>query len=240
VAAGGALTGVVQGFAEQDHTHSVSATGTVAAATTSTDGAHTHNWGGWWSNDDSRDYASGAGNGDGNGNTISDGAFWWGGNPGTTGNPNSQYFVGTSSTNGNHSHGGNTGNVNATSMWIPYDDNTGSDASPSGFGNSNATLCGSGWNGVYTAGNFLGRLSDGCLQHTHTIAADGDHAHNFYLWAHRHWLKQRATTSAGAHSHTIPSQSISVSGATGAVSGANVAAETRPTNVAVVFWRRTN
>jgi hypothetical protein len=241
VAAGGALTGIEEADALQDHTHPFSTSITVGPFTTSTDGAHTHNWGGWWSNDDSRDYTTTNGNADGNGNTISDAYFWWGGNPATTGNANSAYFTLTSANAGSHNHGGSATTVNSsTGMWIPYDDNLSSDAQNSGFTTSSATTCGNGWNGYMTAGNFMGQLSSSCLAHTHSISYDGDHNHIVDMYAHRHFLKQRATSSDGAHSHTIASQTQTISGTSGNVSGARVSTENRPDNVAVIFWRRTN
>jgi hypothetical protein len=240
VAAAGALTGVVQGDAFQDHGHT--ATGSAAGAgvlNTSAAGAHNHNWGGWWSNDDSRDYT--AGNGDGNGNTLSDGAFWWGGNPGTTGNPNQQFRTMGSTVAGNHSHGGSTTGANpyAGNIYIPYDDNLSANVKSLGM-NDNPSQCGSGWDGRNTVGNFMGRLNDGCMNHNHTINADGNHSHNMDMYAHRHYLKQRPTSDVADHGHTVPDHTH---GVTVTVNGANsgtVATETRPDNVAVIFWRRTN
>jgi len=241
VASGGALTGAVQTDALQDHTHPISTPITIGPFTTSSDGQHTHTWGGWWSNDDSRDYTTTSDNGDGNGNTISDAYFWWGGNPNTTGNANSAYFTLTSSNAGSHNHTGSTGGVNtSTGSWIPYDDNLSSDAQNSGFTTSNATTCGNAWNSYMTAGNFMGQLSSSCLAHTHSISTDGDHNHIVDMYAHRHWIKNRATSAAGLHSHTIAAQTQTITGNTGNVTGANVSTETRPENVAVVFWRRTN
>ena len=242
VAANTPLTGVVQTDALEDHTHPFSTPITVGPFTTSADGQHTHDWGGWWSNDDSRDYTTTNDNGDGNGNTISDAAFWWGGNPGTTGNANSQFFTLTSSNAGSHNHTGSTGGVNtSTGNWIPYDDNLSSDSQTGGFTGSSATTCGNGWNGQLTAGNFMGQLGDACLAHTHSISTDGDHNHIVDMYAHRHWIKSRATSAAGLHTHTIASQTQTISGTTGNVSpGPNVSTETRPENVAVIYWRRTN
>ncbi len=242
VAANGALTGTTQANTVQDHSHSAS--GVINGSgplTTSSDGAHTHNWGGWWSNDDSRDYATATGNGDGNGNTISDNAFWWGGNPATTGNPNSQFATRTTTTNGSHNHTGSTSQAvtNSNNIWIPYDDNLTSNTG-SGFGNSNGTTCGSAWNGNPTAGNFLGRLSDGCMGHVHNITADGNHTHTLDFYAHRHYIKQRATSSDGAHTHTIADHTHTINITGGNMVTGNVGTETRPDNVAVVFWRRMN
>ncbi|HLP20935.1 MAG TPA: hypothetical protein VK174_11570 [Chitinophagales bacterium] len=122
----------------------------------------------------------------------------------------------TSSSNGSHSHGGGTSGAvtNAPNIYIPYDDNLSSDAG-SGFGGSNPSLCGNGWDGRPTAGNFMGLLTDACMGHIHNITADGAHTH---------------TIADHTHTHTL-----SVGNMT---SGAGP--ETRPDNVAVVFWRRTN
>jgi hypothetical protein len=236
VAAAAALTGVPQGDAFQDHTHAAAGTAVGSGAlTTSADGAHTHDWGGNWSNDDSRQYTGAEGNGAGN--TISDGDFWWGGTNGTT----NAYTSRTSSTIGNHSHGGSTSGANpyASNIWIPYDDNQSSNAQNITAGDAGST-CGSGWNSNETFGNFLGRLNDNCMNHNHTITADGSHSHTNNFYAHRHWIKARATTNAAAHSHTLADHSHSVTVTViGAITGTS-AAETRPDNVAVIFWRRTN
>ena len=121
------------------------------------------------------------------------------------------------STDGSHDHGGSTGGVNtSTGSWIPYDDNLSSDAGNAGFGNNNATTCGSGWNGAYTVGNFMGQLNGACLAHTHSIAADG------------------------AHDHTVPAHTHALTLVGGNVNSGSAGPENRPDNVAVVFWRRVN
>ncbi len=123
----------------------------------------------------------------------------------------------TTSSDGSHNHSGSTGQVNSASgVWIPYDDNLSSDAGGSGFGNSDATTCGSGWNGEYTVGNFMGQLSDNCMRHTHSIPTDG------------------------LHSHTVPAHTHTLTLVGGNVNSGNAGAENRPANVAVIFWRRTN
>ncbi|HWB64353.1 MAG TPA: hypothetical protein VG603_12635 [Chitinophagales bacterium] len=123
----------------------------------------------------------------------------------------------TTSTDGAHNHGGSSGGVNySTAMWIPYDDNLSSDAGGSGFGSSNATTCGSGWNGQYTVGNFMGQLSQSCLAHTHSISTDG------------------------AHSHTVPAHTHTFNFTVGNINSGSAGAENRPANVAVIFWRRVN
>jgi hypothetical protein len=242
VTAAAALTGAVQQDAFQDHNHS--ATGSTAGSgvlNTSAAGAHTHNWGGWWSNDDSRDYTSASGNGDGNGNTLSDNAFWWGGNPGTTGNPNPEFRTNSSAVAGSHAHGGSTSGANPFSgnIWIPYDDNLSSDALNLSA-NGSASQCGSGWNGDETVGNFMGRLGDNCMGHNHTITADGNHQHTIDMYAHRHFIKQRATSAQPDHTHTVPDHTHTVNMTVNGASTGSIATETRPDNVAVIFWRRIN
>lgn len=238
VNAAGALTGAVQTNAFQDHTHS--ATGTAAGSgvlNTSAAGSHTHNWGGWWSNDDSRVYDTGSGNGNGTGNTISDGTFWWGGTSGTGGD----YTTRTTTTDGNHNHGGSTSgaNTNSNNIWIPYDDNLSSDALNLNASGT-ASTCGSGWNSNETVGNFMGRLSDNCMGHTHSITTAGNHSHTVNFYAHRHWLKQRATDGAADHTHSVADHTHNLSVTVNGAATGTTATETRPDNVAVIFWRRVN
>lgn len=123
----------------------------------------------------------------------------------------------TTSSDGSHSHGGNTGGVTSynTAMWIPFDDNLSSDAGNLGMGD-NPTTCGVGWDGRHTVGNFMGRMGDACFSHAHSITADGVHAH-----------------TVAPHAHT---GSVVI----GNMATGTAAAETRPDNVAVVFWRRVN
>lgn len=238
VASGGTLTGTTQAFATENHSHSV--TGLIngpGALTTSPSGAHSHNWGGWWSNDDSRDYGVGTGNGDGNGNTISDNSFWWGGATGTT----TTYTDIGSANNGAHNHGGSAGGVNSASgIYIPYDDNLASNCQTGGFGESNPSLCGNTWDGRPTAGNFMGQLNSGCFAHSHTITTDGAHNHAVPMYAHRHWMKQRATSTEASHTHSVPDHTHTFTLNAANMTGGNVANETRPNNVAVAFWRRIN
>lgn len=234
----GALTGAVQQDAFQDHQHNV--TGSTAGSgvlNTSASGAHAHDWGGWWSNDDSRQFDAASGNGDGQGNTISDGTFWWGGTNGT----NPGFTTRPTAAGGNHNHGGTTSGANAfnSSIWIPYDDNLSSNAQNISSGNSSST-CGSGWNGNETFGNFLGRLSDNCMGHNHTISTDGNHQHNIDFYAHRHWIKQRPTSTALDHQHTVPDHTHPLNVSVNGASTGSSAGETRPDNVAVIFWRRIN
>jgi hypothetical protein len=117
---------------------------------------------------------------------------------------------------GTHNHSGATSGAvtNSNNIWIPYDDNLSSDAG-SGFGGDNPSTCGSGWDGRPTAGNFMGRLSDGCMGHVHNINNDGAHIH---------------TIADHNHTHTFAVGNMT--------SGAGT--ENRPDNVAVVFWRRVN
>lgn len=239
------LTGITQLGAIEDHQHSAS--GSISGSgvlTTTTDGSHAHNWGGHWSNDDSREWING--NGDGvNGNTLSDGVFWWGGNAATVG----AYAVGDYSNigtiidvAGNHNHGGFTGGYNdigtgcGNPKHVPYDDNTSSSTIGSVTNTAVSRTC--PWNGTATVGNFLGRLNQE-LNHNHAINADGNHGHNIRMYAHRHWLKQRPTDSSGSHSHTIPDHTHNLNINVGSlISGASP--ETRPVNEAVIFWRRVN
>jgi hypothetical protein len=122
---------------------------------------------------------------------------------------------------GTHNHGGSTGGYNNISStcgnpkYVPYDDNiTDSNlgSSASATGDSPSAAC--PWNGRSTVGAFLGRL-DNELNHNHVISGDGNHQH-----------------SIPDHNH---SGTIIIDNNTG-----NTAAETRPTNVAVIFWRRIN
>lgn len=238
VSVAGALTGAVQQDAFQDHQHAV--TGSTAGSgvlNTSASGAHTHNWGGWWSTDDSRLYDFASGNGDGQGNTISDGTFWWGGPNGT----NPSFTTRQTNSAGAHNHGGSTSGAvaNNGNIWIPYDDNLSSNASNLSSGNSSST-CGSSWNGNETYGNFLGRLGDACMNHTHPISSDGAHQHGIDFYAHRHWIKQRSTSNGPDHQHTVPDHTHALNVTVNGASTGSTATETRPDNVAVIFWRRIN
>lgn len=246
VANGSPLTGQTQSDALIDHYHAVSGISEGSGPlTTSADGAHTHQWGGWWSIDDSREWING--NGDGaNGNTLSDGAFWWGGNPNTVG----AYAQGDYSNvgwvidaAGGHDHGGVTGGYNdigsgcGNPKYVPYDDNT-SNSTVSGTNNAVSLSC--PWNGTPTVGNFLGRLNVE-LNHNHAIATDGNHGHNMRLYAHRHWIKERSTTQAATHSHSVPDHTHSININTGSPlfpTGGSLSTEVRPRNEAVIFWRR--
>lgn len=217
VASAGSLSGSLQAGMVLDHTHTASGTAAGAGALiTSMNGDHAHNWGGNWSNDDSRQYTSD--NGDGNGNTISDGDFWWGGAPGTT----TTYTTLNFTSSGVNPYSGN--------IYIPYDDNLTSNVKNLSM-NDNPTQCGTGWDGRNTVGNFMGRLNDGCMNHNHTLGV------SFY--AHRHWIKTRPTTTTGAHFHTVPDHTHTLSISVGNMSSGG-GTENRPVNVAVVFWRRVN
>lgn len=238
VASGAALTGLPQTNAFEDHTHAASGSADNAGAlTTAAAGAHSHDWGGGWSTDDSRLYTND--NGNGTGNTVSDGAFWWGGTNGST----SEYMIRASSITGSHTHGDYTGGYNdigsgcGNPKYVPYDDNTASSAVSEQNLSVNATCPWTTQNG--TVGNFLGRLNAE-LNHNHAITADGNHAHNVNFYAHRHWIKKRPTTNVTDHTHSVPDHGHAITvTVNGAATGAT-ATETRPDNVAVIFWRRTN
>ncbi len=157
VPSGGILTGVVQGFATEDHTHSGSVTiNNSAALTTSTDGLHNH----------------------------------------------------TGYTGGYHDIGTGCGSP----KWLPYDDNNASNSVGPG-GNATSTTC--PWNGNGIVGNFLGRV-DTELNHNHAISTDG------------------------SHNHIVPPHTHTGLVTVGNMATGTAANETRPTNVAVKFWRRTN
>ncbi len=238
VSAAGALTGTIQQDAFQDHQHNASGSTTGSGVlTTSNAGSHGHDWGGWWSTDNSQLYDAASGNGDGQGNTISDASFWWGGANGTSANFTSR----PTNAAGSHNHTGTTSGANAYNgnIWIPYDDNLSANALNLSTGNS-STTCGSSWNGNETVGNFLGRLGDNCMGHNHSIVNDGNHQHTVDLYAHRHWIKERPTSTEADHQHTVPDHSHTVNVSVTGVSSGNMAPETRPDNVAVIFWRRVN
>lgn len=122
----------------------------------------------------------------------------------------------STSSEGSHAHGGISAGVStASGVWIPYDDNLTSNSGNSGdFAGDNPSTCGNNWDGRPTVGNFMGQLNQGCLDHTHVINADGTHAHTI-----------------DPHNHTA---TVNVAN----ISSGSIATETRPTNVAVVFWRR--
>ncbi len=109
--------------------------------------------------------------------------------------------------------------------------------------------------------------TDGGHNHSGSTSTDGDHTHNYWdqiveiPWdggyavpadgtdthrqdnlrttdaagAHSHTF---TTSTDGAHSHTVPPHSHSLSITVGNMNSGSIAAETRPTNVAVTFWRR--
>lgn len=123
----------------------------------------------------------------------------------------------TTSSDGLHNHGGITSGVSSgNGMWFPFDDNLSSNAgNPGDFGNSATSTCGIPWDGRPTAGNFMGQFGDLCMAHEHLINSDG------------------------LHFHTIPPHTHPLTISVGNMSSGNIANETRPTNVAVIFWRRT-
>ena len=120
---------------------------------------------------------------------------------------------------GNHNHTGVSSSVTNfnQAIWIPYDDNL-MDNCENDWGDDNASQCGSGWNGKNTSGNFVGKLDDNCLNHTHSIAADGNHSHNTDILPF-------LSANAGTHQHTFTTDN------TGGL-------ETRPANMSVVWIMR--
>lgn len=240
VSAGGLLTGTTQTDGVQDHTHNGSGSANGSGALTTTNaGTHDHNWGGNWSIDDSRVYTSD--NGDGNGNTLSDGRFWWGGS-GATGSTGTDYnIVGNTTVNGAHNHTGATttdGNHGHTqgsnSAGVFY-----SDPLPAEFNNGLAgggNFNDAGASGI-SRGGFTTSIA-GNHNHTFTTNADGNHSHNLEHFAHRHWIKTRPTTTAPDHAHTVPDHGHTLSVTVGTMNSGNASTETRPVNVAVKYWRR--
>ncbi len=141
------------------------------------------------------------------------------------------------STNGGHNHSGRTGGVSTfdAGAWIPYDDNLSSNTV-----NETSvapTTCGNPWNGHGTVGNFLGTMGCSRLNHTHTIATDGSHAHSVNIPAftssssgnHTHSvdIAQFNSGSSGNHTHSVDIAQFN--------SGNNGGAETRPTNISVLW-----
>ena len=125
-----------------------------------------------------------------------------------------------SSAAGLHTHTGTTGSINSgnNGVWIPYDDNT-SDNCAAAWSDDNATLCGGGgWNGKNTGGNFMGRIDGTCLNHTHSIAADGNHTHSIDI-------PLFPSANNGDHTHAFTTDN------TGGT-------ETRPVNMGVVWIMR--
>ncbi|MBK8657465.1 MAG: hypothetical protein IPN22_00930 [Bacteroidetes bacterium] len=74
----------------------------------------------------------------------------------------------------------------------------------------------------------------------HSILTDGNHNHSIDFYAHRHFIKLRATSSSGAHTHTIADHTHTLQLNGGNMLTGSAGTETRPDNVAVIFWRRTN
>jgi microcystin-dependent protein len=183
--------GSIQGHAIPDHGHN--------ASSAAVDLNHTHNWGGHWSNDNSASYTGG--DGDGNGNTISDGIIWWGGAFNNSGD--SRWSVYPSAGGGGHSH----------TVGAPNNDV-----------NSSASQ------GFPAANNHqTARTSDRGASFTINTSAVGNHAHNYSLLAHRHWLRQRPTT--GSLTSLNHSHAVTVS----TPIGTNITTETRPRNANVQY-----
>lgn len=122
----------------------------------------------------------------------------------------------TTSSAGAHSHTGTTSGANpfTANRWIPYDDNLSSNTRNLSM-DDNPTTCGTAWDNRHTVGNFMGKLDDNCIGHNHTFT----------------------TASDGVHTHTIPDHTHTLSIT---VNNGGGGTETRPANVAVIFWRRTN
>jgi hypothetical protein len=119
---------------------------------------------------------------------------------------------------GTHNHGGFTGGYNdigsgcGSPKYVPYDDNIASTNLNLAATSSPSLTC--PWNGLVTTGNFLGALNNE-LNHNHAINFDGNHVHTI-----------------PDHNHT---GTVTINNNNG-----NTANETRPINVAVIFWRRIN
>ena len=86
----------------------------------------------------------------------------------------------------------------------------------------------------------MSQLADVCLAHTHAISMDGAHTHTIDFYAHRHFIKERATSLDGEHVHTVPEHTHTGTVTVGNVNSGDAGPENRPANVAVIFWRRTN
>jgi len=138
-------------------------------------------------------------------------------------------------TTGSHSHSVSGANPYNTNMWIPYDDNTNS--STVNETNTTPTTCGSSWNSQGTVGNFLGKLNSSCLNHSHTVSSAGNHSHSVDIpqfnsnttgnHAHSVDIAPFNSASNGSHSHSVDISTFN--------SGNNGGAETRPTNVSVLW-----
>ncbi len=175
------------------HSHGFSlATG---ATNTGSEGAHTHNWGGHWSIDDSNSFLND--NGDGaNGNTLSDNIFWWG-HPTY---PATNYYdlPGAAISAGSHTH------TATHDITVPYDND-------SDGGISNAGMSYESTDGTKNGNN----PTEGGV----TIAAAGAHTHAVRMYSHKHWIKQRATTAGSAHLHSIPVLTVTGTVGTAGTSG---------------------
>lgn len=124
-----------------------------------------------------------------------------------------------STVDGLHNHTASTGGVNSGSngIWIPYDDNL-SDNCKADWSDDNASVCGNGWNGKNTGGNFMGQINGACMNHTHNIAADGNHSHTTDIPLFQ-------SGANGNHSHTFTTDNTGNT-------------ETRPINMSVVWIMR--
>ncbi len=160
----GNALGSVQADATIGHTHNVAGTSAGSGAlTAASNGDHAHSWGNWWSIDNAS--VVGSGQGDGSGNTYSDGyvGYW-----------NNNFPVAAA---GDHNHG----------MTTRQDDYNVSGGSGPSFGADNGTYA--NYNFTANAGNHThnvympnhrhwiqARNTTTTGAHTHSIA---DHSHGF-------------------------------------------------------------
>ncbi|MFN0048626.1 MAG: hypothetical protein ACKVOU_05850 [Cytophagales bacterium] len=86
-------------------------------------------------------------------------------------------------------------------------------------------------------------IGGGAHSHAFTTSSNGVHGHSLTISSdggHVHTLAINASGNLD-HSHTIPNHTHTNTFTIGNISvGANAGIETRPENVAVIFWRRTN
>jgi hypothetical protein len=199
--------GTIQGASNTipDHIHAVSFTSQAESGHTHTLGGstsagtqHSHNWpppatnqDGNWSTDSSNSVATSGGYGDGSKNTYSDnaGIGAWSLSGTSRSSSYSQQSL-------NHSHSVRT-------------DSFAGDL-PVGMGQS-------GPDGAYYMIADSGISDQGAL---YAAATDlTNHSHEFYLYAHRHWITTRAATEEAAHTHPLPANTGATSGHTHTISG---------------------
>jgi len=184
-----------------DHRHAHTNLGVVGEAAhthgvgtfgNTAEAAHTHSWGSFWSNDGANSVTSD--NGDNSQNTYSDGIAGinaWG--------SGSYAARATASDSGTLAH--------AHSVLS----NSFAGNRPVGMGN------GGGDSDWYMIGD-AGIANQGQL-YANSDNVSLAHAHTYYLPSHRHWIKARATTTGGAHNHTISGSSGAGSSHTHTLSG---------------------